>query len=148
MIPRIMGCSNDCNCFHESFHIIIPAFSNAITFFIVCLFKWFAAIFYESFTCIQVIHKVRKGTLSLVINRVRFKRNLQKSTLERKTMKPKNPWGADTSGVFWVSPCLSFLLSSSTATTYIFTAPTCAATIILLEPCALNVEFQYFILSF
>jgi hypothetical protein len=49
---------------------------------------------------------------------------------------------------FWVSHCLSFFLSSFTAATYIFTAPTCTATIILLEPCALNVEFQHFILRF
>jgi hypothetical protein len=31
---------------------------------------------------------------------------------------------------------------------YIFTAPTCKATIISLEPCALNAEFQLFILRF
>ncbi len=31
---------------------------------------------------------------------------------------------------------------SSTIAAYIFTAPTCKATIISLEPCALNVEFS------
>jgi hypothetical protein len=31
---------------------------------------------------------------------------------------------------------------------YIFTAPTCTATIISLEPCASNSEFQHFILRF
>jgi hypothetical protein len=31
---------------------------------------------------------------------------------------------------------------------YIFTAPTYATTIITLEPCALNAEFQHFILKF
>jgi hypothetical protein len=36
---------------------------------------------------------------------------------------------------------LSFFLSTSTAATYIFTAPTCTTTIITLEPCALNTEF-------
>jgi hypothetical protein len=40
---------------------------------------------------------------------------------------------------------LSFFLS---ATTYIFTAPTCTTTIITLEPCALSGEFQRFILRF
>jgi hypothetical protein len=30
--------------------------------------------------------------------------------------------------------------------TYIFTAPTCTPTIISLETCALNAEFQHFIL--
>jgi hypothetical protein len=41
-----------------------------------------------------------------------------------------------------------FFLSVSTAATYIFTAPICTATIILLEPCALNAEFQQFIMSY
>ncbi len=50
--------------------------------------------------------------------------------------------------VNWVSSCLSFFLSASTAaaTTYIFTAPNCTTTIISLEPCALNAEYQQFIL--
>jgi len=47
-----------------------------------------------------------------------------------------------------VSPCFSFFLSASTAATYIFTVPTCTATIIPLEPCALNAEIQYFVLRF
>jgi hypothetical protein len=49
--------------------------------------------------------------------------------------------------VNWVSSCLSFFLCASSAATYIFTAPNCATTIIDLEPCALNAEFQYFVLS-
>ncbi len=48
--------------------------------------------------------------------------------------------------VHWVSSCLSFFLSASTAATYIFTALTCTISIISLEPCALNGEFQHFIL--
>jgi hypothetical protein len=48
--------------------------------------------------------------------------------------------------VFW--PPLSFFLSASTAATYIFTAPSCTTTIITLEPCALNAEFQHFIPRF
>ncbi len=44
--------------------------------------------------------------------------------------------------VKWVSSCLSFFLSASTAATYIFTAPR------TLEPCALNAEFQHFIPRF
>jgi hypothetical protein len=46
---------------------------------------------------------------------------------------------------------LSFIpsfVSASTAATYIFTAPTCRTTIITLEPCALNAEFQHFMLGF
>jgi hypothetical protein len=39
-------------------------------------------------------------------------------------------------------------MSASTAATYIFTIPTRTATVIPLEPCALNAEFQHFILSF
>jgi predicted naringenin-chalcone synthase len=37
-------------------------------------------------------------------------------------------------------------MSAFSAATYIFTAPTCRTTIIALEPCALNAEFQHFIL--
>jgi hypothetical protein len=48
--------------------------------------------------------------------------------------------------VNWVSSCLSFSLSASTAAAYIFTAPNCITTIISLGPCALNAEFQHFIL--
>jgi hypothetical protein len=40
--------------------------------------------------------------------------------------------------VNWVSSCVSFFLSA-------FTAPTCTTTIITLEPCVLNAEFQHFI---
>jgi hypothetical protein len=35
--------------------------------------------------------------------------------------------------VNWVSSCLSFFLSASTAATYIFPAPTCTTTIITLS---------------
>jgi hypothetical protein len=38
-------------------------------------------------------------------------------------------------------PSLSFFLSASTtASTYVFAAPTCTTTIITLQPCALNAE--------
>jgi hypothetical protein len=48
-----------------------------------------------------------------------------------------------------LSVILSFLfLSASIGATYISTAPTCTTTIITLEPCALNAEFQHFILGF
>ncbi len=47
-----------------------------------------------------------------------------------------------------MSSPLSFSLSAFTVATYVFTAPTCATTIITLEPCALNAEFQHFILRF
>jgi len=49
--------------------------------------------------------------------------------------------------VNWVSSCLSFFLSSSTAATYIFTVLICKTIIISLEPCALNAESQHFVLS-
>jgi hypothetical protein len=50
--------------------------------------------------------------------------------------------------VNWVSSCLFFFLSASTAATDIFSAPNCTTTIISLEPCALNAEYQHFILRF
>ncbi len=37
---------------------------------------------------------------------------------------------------------ISFFLDACTTITYIFTAPTCTSTIIILEPCALSVEFH------
>jgi hypothetical protein len=44
---------------------------------------------------------------------------------------------------------LSFLfLNTSIVATYIFISLTCTTTIIILEPCALNVEFQHFIQSY
>ncbi len=42
---------------------------------------------------------------------------------------------------FWVSSCLSFILSASLAATYIFTS-TCTTIIITLETCALHAEFS------
>jgi len=47
-----------------------------------------------------------------------------------------------------VSSPLSCFFSASSAATYVFTVPTCTTTIITLEPCALNAEFQHFILRF
>jgi hypothetical protein len=41
-----------------------------------------------------------------------------------------------------------FTVLTSITATYIFTAPTCTTTIITLELCALNGEFQHFILRF
>jgi hypothetical protein len=43
---------------------------------------------------------------------------------------------------------LPFFVSTSTAATYFFTTPTCTTAIIALLPCALNAEFQHFILRF
>jgi hypothetical protein len=45
-------------------------------------------------------------------------------------------------------PPQSFFLSASTAAPYIFTAPSYTTTIITLELCAKNAEFQQFILRF
>jgi hypothetical protein len=39
------------------------------------------------------------------------------------------------------------LLSASTAATYVFITLTCTTTIISLEPCALDAEFQHLVLS-
>jgi hypothetical protein len=50
--------------------------------------------------------------------------------------------------VSWFILSFPFFLSASTAATYIFTAPTCTTTIITLKLCALNAEFQHFILIF
>ncbi len=50
--------------------------------------------------------------------------------------------------VNWVSSLSFLFLSVSTAATYIFKAPNCTTTIISLEPCALNAEYQDFILRF
>ncbi len=86
--------------------------------------------------------KDRVSTPSLVIHGLRFKKNLQRSTLALKLRKPSIFM------VSWVSPFFLFVFSASTAATKILTAPTCTATIIHLEPCALTAEIQYFALSF
>jgi hypothetical protein len=89
------------------------------------------------------------STLSLVIHRVRFKNNLQKSTLAF-----KGGWGGETQETIFdgfLSFFFSLSASTAAAATKIFTAPTFTATIISLEPCALNAEiheFQHFILRF
>jgi hypothetical protein len=49
--------------------------------------------------------------------------------------------------VNWVSPCLSFFMSIPSAVPCMFTVPKCTTTKINLELCALNAEFQHFILS-
>jgi hypothetical protein len=46
---------------------------------------------------------------------------------------------------FCGEPCVSSFFSASTVPAYIFTALTSKATIISLEPCALNADFQHFI---
>jgi hypothetical protein len=53
-------------------------------------------------------------------------------------------WGGSVLVVNSVSPCLSFFFSASTVAAYIFTAPTCKATIFSLEPSALSADFQDF----
>ncbi len=58
---------------------------------------------------------------------------------EKKTIAFKGG-GTSVFVVNWVSPCLPFFFSASITT--------CKATIISLEPCALNADFQHFILKF
>jgi hypothetical protein len=103
----------------------------------------------------RVIRKVNKNTAPepWVWSYTRWdsKKNLQKSTLAFNG----GWWNSETPSILvvnWVSSCLSFFLSASTSPlllrTYIFTAPNyCTTTIITLEPCALNAEFQHFILK-
>jgi len=50
--------------------------------------------------------------------------------------------------VNWNSSCVSFFRSACIAATYIFTAPTCTTTIIILESRAIIAEFQHFIPRF
>jgi hypothetical protein len=81
--------------------------------------------------------KESTSTLSVVIKRVRFKKKKNLQNIHLKDRKPS------------IVSCLSFFfMSDSTAATYIFTSPTCTATIIPLEPCALSAEFQHFIPRF
>jgi len=82
-------------------------------------------------------------TLSLVIHKVRLKKKRAKKYISiQRGMKPSNLV------VNWISSYLSFFLSTSTVATYIFTNPNRTIIIISLEPCALNVEFQHFIVSY
>jgi len=76
---------------------------------------------------------------------VRLKK-IKTSQKQRKTLAFKG-WG-DLSFCGELSFTLSFLLflfySASTVSAYIFTAPNFKATIINLEPCALNADFLAF----
>jgi hypothetical protein len=69
----------------------------------------------------------------------------------RKTLAPE-PWVCSYTGEIQEKrqfhPFFSFFLSVSIAGTHIFTASTCTTTIVTLEPCALNTEFQHFMLRF
>jgi hypothetical protein len=80
-------------------------------------------------------------TLSLIINRVSFKK------LEYIIFK-----GGEGTSVFVVNcefqPGFLFSLGPPLMLQYIFTASTCKATIISLQPCALNADFQHFIPRF
>jgi len=63
--------------------------------------------------------------------------------------KKKNPWLWLSNRFFLISSLNGyFFLRASIAATEIFTAHNCTATIIPLEPCALNDEIQHFVLSF
>jgi hypothetical protein len=66
--------------------------------------------------------------MSLVIHRVRFLKIYRKYINIQSRVKLRKPLILV---VNWVSSCLSFLLSASTPTTYIFTAPICTATILV-----------------
>jgi hypothetical protein len=96
----------------------------------------------------RVIHKVRKrqhqnpefGHTQCEIN----KKLAKKYISIQRGMKLRKP---SVLVVNWVSSCLSFFLSASTAATYIFTSLSYTTTIISLVPRALNAEFQHFILS-
>jgi len=85
--------------------------------------------------------------VSLVIHRVRLKKNLAKRYISIQ-------WGMKLLKlsilvVNGVSSCLFFFLSASTAAAaYIFSALNCTTTIISLGPRALSAEFQHFILRF
>jgi hypothetical protein len=83
------------------------------------------------------------SSLSLVINRMKFKK---KKNLKNSTLAFNRAWNSENHHIWRFSelhPCLSFFLSASTAAAYIFTAPTCTATIIHFEPCALNAKLGW-----
>jgi hypothetical protein len=86
--------------------------------------------------CTRVIRKVRQTqhqNPEFRHTRLRFKKDLQKSTLAFKgALKLRKP---SILVVNWVSSSISFFLSASNVATYIFTALTSTTTIISLEPC-------------
>jgi hypothetical protein len=71
-----------------------------------------------------------------------------KKTLPKSTLALEEGGGVETQKTIDFCGKLSFIFlsfflsTSSAATTYIFTAPTCTTIIIILEPCALNAKFQ------
>ncbi len=85
------------------------------------------------------------------VTHLTFRKKFQKNkNLPKKKKNISIQWWGDFS--FWgeLSFILSFLFffSASTVTANIFTAPACKATIISLEPYALNADFQHFIPKF
>jgi hypothetical protein len=97
------------------------------------------------------MYKIKKNNtriLSLIINRVRFKKK-KKTPTQKKRKSLAFIDGGNLNFYGKLSFTLSFLSSlapHTVAAAYIFTAPTCkATTTISLEPCALNADFQHFI---
>jgi len=91
-------------------------------------------------------HGITTLSWSYIIHKVRLGKNLRRSILAF-----KGPRGDSENHQLWwfLSLTLSFFFPELRHCRYIdFTALTCTATIILLEPCALNAEIQQFVLRF
>jgi hypothetical protein len=82
------------------------------------------------------------STLSLLIHRVRSKKNLQKSTLAF-----NGGWNSENHQIF-LSFTLSFFFPEPLHCYHIDFHCSYLSTIIPLEPCALNAAIQHFVLSF
>jgi hypothetical protein len=82
---------------------------------------------------------------------VKFKKKKKTSKPNTLAFKGGGGWGFRNHEFFCdklSSHCFSFFLSTSTVATHNFISPTYIATIISLEPYALNAEFQHFIPRF
>jgi hypothetical protein len=115
-----------CNCLCQTINTIITTISKN-KFWKTLLelgWGWFWVILRNFLWTNRVMRKHSTRILSLVIDKVRHKTNQQKNTLVCKEgVKLRNPSILVEN---WVSSCLSFFLSASTtAVTYIFSAPTC-----------------------
>jgi hypothetical protein len=77
------------------------------------------------------------STLNLVINRVRLEKTCKISTLAFKDVG----WNSENRQFWSFSEFHLVFLSAPTDATYIFTVPTCTASMIPIQLCALNAEF-------
>jgi hypothetical protein len=143
------------SCWRRLLHILKFFFGFPIPSFVVCFwYHWYHSSYFHYHIRRRLVFELKKWVM--------FMSNFDMYNIVIRKVR----WLGGENGQFWHNRTsitgtqstfstnfggkLSFILSllfperSSIAATYIFAAPTCTTTIITLEPCALNAEFQHF----